>query len=411
MPETLERQVAQAQIVLKKRLTALVEDAQGERTAGNTSKVLGLTSLALGSLAAVTAGGLATVPIGVGLVAYLSAVVGQARKTGRVMPLPFNDTSTTELLGGVAGASLELPELEDYAYMSTQQKAEYAMILCCGNRIAHALAQMETDQHRQFAYAVAKRRFMQMYGQHIKDTPELLLAVDAEEVAEYVLAGEEDFKRLRAEMRKQALPEAEPEPETQRGHIGSTTKLGAIATEAETVTEQEERPQFERSPWIPEAMRDQIHAEVAAVAEAAARQQSYKSMMQGMHLAERIHPRRQRTGAPTHATPETLVQPAVEVVEQPVEQLVEGGGWQPVEQPVGQVVEPDPAEVALFEELVEPFCPLALDGANGTTQEAIREALRLGKSQNWITANLFKVSKGTKPYEQAVEIIKAIKEG
>jgi hypothetical protein len=242
MPNDTQPDVSLAQRILQRRLTALVEDAQNERTASNTTKALGLASLGLGCLAAVTTGGLATIPIGVGAIAYASAVIGQAKKTGRVMPLPFNDTGTGEMIGAAAGARFEAPDLEDYAFMSTQQKAEYAMILCCGNRMAHALAQLPSDQHRQFVYSIAKRRFMEMYGQHVKHTPELLMAVDAGEVAEYILATEDDFKKLRAGIEQQAalppepMPEHEPQPT--RANIGSDTRLGAIAVPAAPVPAQ-----------------------------------------------------------------------------------------------------------------------------------------------------------------------------
>lgn len=220
------------EITLKKRVTALVEDAQAERLSGNLSKTLGLASLGLGGLAAITTGGLATIPISIGAVAYLAVVVGQARKTGRVMPIPFVDSGATELIGGVAGARVELPDLDDYSYMTTQQKAEYAMILCCTNRLSRALAQLPSDEHRQFAYAVAKRRFMQLYGQHIRETPELLMSVDAGELAEYLLASEDDFKALRQSTQQEALPtyqeEEMPAVEPQKALVGANTRLGAV---------------------------------------------------------------------------------------------------------------------------------------------------------------------------------------
>lgn len=240
MPNDTQPDVSLAQRILQRRLTALVEDAQNERTAGNTTKALGLASLGLGCLAAVTTGGLATIPIGVGAIAYVSAVIGQAKKTGRVMPLPFNDTGTGEMIGAAAGARFEAPDLEDYAFMSTQQKAEYAMILCCGNKMAHALAQLPSDQHRQFVYSIAKRRFMEMYGQHVKHTPELLMAVDAGEVAEYILATEDNFKKLRAQLEQQAALPANPTPapEPTGGQVGSDTRIGAIAVHSQTVSPQ-----------------------------------------------------------------------------------------------------------------------------------------------------------------------------
>lgn len=204
-----------------------------------------------------------------------------------------------------------------------------------------------------------------------------------------------------------SLPVSEakqPEPETQRGNIGSNTKLGAVETQAQSG--EQEDPQFGPSPWLPDALRQQIRAE----AEAAAREQSTKAMMQGIHMAdqmERIYPRSQRHHQLSLVTPETLV-----------ERVVEGGG--PLVEPTGgagggplveQVVEPDPREVAEFEENVRPFCPLPLLYEAGETREAIREALRLGKSQNWITENLFEVTKNTSDYNRAVAIIKTIKEG
>ncbi|HEY9876829.1 MAG TPA: hypothetical protein V6D29_00175, partial [Leptolyngbyaceae cyanobacterium] len=79
-------------------------------------------------------------------------------------------------------------------------------------------------------------------------------------------------------------------------------------------------------------------------------------------------------------------------------------------QPATPPVKPDPREIELFEETVAVFCPLALEMQDGATREAVREALRLGKSQNWITANLFQVTKNSRDYDKAVAIVKALKE-
>lgn len=244
-----DRQVASIQVILKKRLTTLHEDAQSERVAGHLSKALGLTSTALGCLAAVTTGGLATIPIGVGLVAYASGVMSQAKKTGRVMLLPFSDIGTIEMIAPAAKVDVELPDLEDYAYMSAAQKAEYALILCCGNRLAQALSNLPSDEHRYFAYSVAKRRFHELYGQHIKHSPELLMAVDAAEVAEYVLATEDDFKKLRAgverEQSQALLNEAEPAFSPEQEPIGSDTRMGAIAVPAAPISPQPSAQQWD----------------------------------------------------------------------------------------------------------------------------------------------------------------------
>jgi hypothetical protein len=193
------------QRTLQRRLTTLVETAQSDRTAGHATKLLGLTSLVLGGFAVVTAGGLAAVPLSVGAITYLASVLGQARKTGRVMLLPFNETGTSEMLAGLAQAEVVLPDLEDYRYMSATHKAEYAMILCCGQRLAQALVQLPTREHQQFVYLVAKRRFMELYGPHIQTTPELLFQVDAHEVASYLLAGEDDFQALRADLTQASM--------------------------------------------------------------------------------------------------------------------------------------------------------------------------------------------------------------
>ncbi|HEY9760916.1 MAG TPA: hypothetical protein V6D07_00235 [Trichocoleus sp.] len=151
----------------------------------------------------------------------------------------------------------------------------------------------------------------------------------------------------------------------------------------------------EPSPWLPDALKEQIEA----TAQQAARSQTHTAFMQGINLMERVYPRSQPA---TSTTPESLSKPVVG--------LVEAIGCKPVGQPVRAVIERDPREVELFEETVQAFCPLPLLDEAGETREAVREALRLGKSQNWITANLFRVSKGTKDYEQAVSIVKAVRE-
>ena len=229
-------ELAAMQRALKRRLTELVGDAQAEKNAGHTSKLLGLTSMLLGGFASVTTGGLAAIPLTVGAAAYLSGVMGQSKRTGRTMLLPFNDTGLGEILGGVSGERLEFPDLEDYAYMSTAEKSEYAMILCCGNRIAHALAQLPSDEHRHFAYTVAKRRFFEMYSQHIKRSPEILMSVDAAEVAQYILADEDEFKVLRSAVQSDAaalatqVPAEQPQPA-----IGPVTRLTAVEVPAAPV--------------------------------------------------------------------------------------------------------------------------------------------------------------------------------
>jgi hypothetical protein len=152
------------------------------------------------------------------------------------------------------------------------------------------------------------------------------------------------------------------------------------------------------SPFLPEALKEQIRNE----AQDAARHQAHTALMQGMHLAQRIYPRSLRTPLGGSRSSVSLAPPPVEVVEPLVEQPVVGL----VEPPVV----PDPREVELFEETVSIFCPLALDPQDGATQEAVREALRLGKSQNWITSTLFGVSKNTRDYDLAVSIVKAMKE-
>lgn len=157
--------------------------------------------------------------------------------------------------------------------------------------------------------------------------------------------------------------------------------------------EGEDSPKFEPSPFIPVALKEQIKAEVEAVTS----QETTKAYLAGMGAFERVYPRSYAPALALTPSVATATQPAVEPV------------GQPVIQSVGQPVEPDPNEVALFEELVEPFCPLALDIENGTTLEAVREAIRLGKSQNWIVAQLFRVPKGTANYQSAVQIIKSIK--
>ncbi|MBD0269914.1 MAG: hypothetical protein ICV77_16680 [Cyanobacteria bacterium Co-bin8] len=156
------------------------------------------------------------------------------------------------------------------------------------------------------------------------------------------------------------------------------------------------------SPFLPEALKEQIRNE----AQDAARHQAHTALMQGMHLAERIYPHSLRTPPGSSRSSVSPAPPPVEVVEPLVGQPVVGL----VEPPVERSVEPDPKEVELFEETVSIFCPLALDPQDGATQEAVREALRLGKSQNWITSTLFQVSKNTRDYDLAVSIVKAMKE-
>ena len=229
------------QRTLQRRLTALVADAQEERAAGDWTKLIGIVSLGAGGFAAVTSG-LAAIPITVGVIAYGSAVLGQARKTGRILLIPFNDTGISELITRFADVPVELPDLEDYAFMSAAQKAEYAMILCSGRRISQALSQLGSDEHRQFAYVVAKRRFMELYGAYIRDTPEILMSTDAAAVAEYLLAGEDDFKELRAAAEAKAVREAESETPGDRstpawgaeatGAVGPTTRLTPVEVQS-----------------------------------------------------------------------------------------------------------------------------------------------------------------------------------
>ncbi|NEQ32470.1 MAG: hypothetical protein F6K04_15950, partial [Leptolyngbya sp. SIO4C5] len=71
----------------------------------------------------------------------------------------------------------------------------------------------------------------------------LLMSVDAAEVAEYVLANEDDFKRLRQAAQQQALQtdSSQTEPlvgEPQRSPIGSNTRLNALPVAAELVHQQ-----------------------------------------------------------------------------------------------------------------------------------------------------------------------------
>ncbi|HEY9881664.1 MAG TPA: hypothetical protein V6D29_24650 [Leptolyngbyaceae cyanobacterium] len=170
--------------------------------------------------------------------------------------------------------------------------------------------------------------------------------------------------------------------------------------------EDENEPKVtEPSPFLPQALKEQIRSE----AQDAARSQAHTAVLQGMHLAERmqpVYPCSLRTPPEASYTPVSLAPPAVAVVEAPREYPV----GKAVEPPVSPAVEIDPREVELFEETVSVFCPLALDMQDGATREAVREALRLGKSQNWITANLFRVSKNTRDYDKAVGIVKALKE-
>ena len=82
----------------------------------------------------------------------------------------------------------------------------------------------------------------------------------------------------------------------------------------------------------------------------------------------------------------------------------------PVSTADAQPVDVDP--VAFFWRSVESFTPLVLDGSRERTTEAVREALRLGISQNQIVFKLFGLkSKGNQSYDQAVAIIKQVRGG
>jgi hypothetical protein len=195
-------------------------EAEQHRIFGGLKKVVGLTSMILGGFSLVTVPGFALIPLLGGAAGYVGTVASQAHRTGRIMLFPFLETGLDSLLGRMARAVVPIDvDLSDYQYMSAKQKAEYALILNCGDRIALALAQLPTDNHRAFVWESCLRRFQEAYLPHIKDSPELLMRVDGLELANYVLAGEAEMRSL-----KQAI-------ET----VSETAQQNAIPVSAEKI--------------------------------------------------------------------------------------------------------------------------------------------------------------------------------
>ncbi|MEM8809098.1 MAG: ATP-binding protein [Cyanobacteria bacterium P01_G01_bin.38] len=203
-------------------------EAEQNRIFGGLKKAIGLTSMVLGGFSLVTVPGFALIPLLGGAAGYLGTVTGQARRTGRIMLFPFLEVGLESLLGKVAKESLPVEvDLSDYQYMSAKQKAEYALILNCGDRIALALAQLPTDNHRAFVWESCLRRFQEAYLPHIKESPELLMRVDGSELADFVLAGEDEMRSLR-----QAIGSVGSETHET---VGENTQLKAIPVRAEDV--------------------------------------------------------------------------------------------------------------------------------------------------------------------------------
>ncbi|MEO1401904.1 MAG: ATP-binding protein [Cyanobacteria bacterium J06635_1] len=203
-------------------------EAEQNRIFGGLKKAIGLTSMILGGFSLVTVPGFALIPLFGGAAGYLGTVTGQARRTGRIMLFPFLEVGLESFLGKVAKEALPVEvDLSDYQYMSAKQKAEYALILNCGDRIALALAQLPTDNHRAFVWESCLRRFQEAYLPHIKDSPELLMRVDGSELADFVLAGEDEMRSLR-----QAIGGVDNETHET---VGENTQLNAIPVRAEDV--------------------------------------------------------------------------------------------------------------------------------------------------------------------------------
>jgi len=122
----------------------------------------------------------------------------------------------------------------------------------------------------------------------------------------------------------------------------------------------------------------------------------YDTNPHGENLFHRVYPKGTPTAGDTIplTARESLVQPAVEVVAT--------SSPQPVVEPVVEVVE---GQTDYFWNNVYP--PYQIDQSD-LTKQVIVQALELGISQNQICTKLFQVSKGSKPYYQAVELIKAI---
>jgi hypothetical protein len=225
--------------VLIDYLNHLDSEARQSKGFNGLFKVAGLTGLGLGGMTMFTLTGWGALVLAGSGLGYIGSLVAEARKTGKVMPLPFLPVGLDSVARGVAqvgGGNDDSDEIIPYHYLDAHQKSDYALLSVLLPEIATALEALPTDAARRAAWARMSRRFHQAYASAVKDNPDMIaLGADKATLAAFVLASADELRQIAMQPMAPALPAVEQPPA-----IGPATQLTAVDIAAVAVDD----------PWV-----------------------------------------------------------------------------------------------------------------------------------------------------------------
>lgn len=140
--------IEEVRLRLQNHLDALHKEAEHNRHLFQIGKAAGFGGFALGAIGCIALPAAGIVVVGAGIATYLGSLFSESSVTGEITPIPFVATR----LGTIAGvfiqesAGISDDDLEHAEYLPKRDRFLYLMILCQGERIAAALAQLPENQ-------------------------------------------------------------------------------------------------------------------------------------------------------------------------------------------------------------------------------------------------------------------------
>ena len=222
-------------------LDFLENESKQSRILGSVAKASGLFCLASGAVTLATLPGWGLLALAGG-VAYGGMCLREARKTGRMMPIPFAEVGIESIVRGISKApsSGDADDLLDYHYLTDRQKSDYALLSICATELGNALDQVPDAKQQRALWSQVSRRFHQAYRSHIKENPDFISAyADKSELLRFVLASADEMREIQKEAaaiasQYQTQPEL-PQEVPQSSSIGTNTRLNAVPVAATTV--------------------------------------------------------------------------------------------------------------------------------------------------------------------------------